>query len=761
MNGAILGRIKKTFLLVGVAVSLSAGVQLVAPSSAEAASAGYFSNKAYVGSGNGGGLLAVVEGGHVWQGKTTFVSFLKNKNSDGGENRNGAAYIVCTILGESSGSSCANSGYIDSTTSRSVTSAGWTELEKRLYASNITVSVLSPRTITANSGRGNGVAAGDIYSNVSITSTRTPVQFFDNGTLVYTYYQECANPIGGIGLPPPPVVIVTPWTTSGTSSAGPTTLRPGQTAYWNHRITGYGPVDKTISWTVTRDGSVRQSGSSAGRDGTIVSPSSSFTASASDAGRTICERISWSPSSDTNTGTSSSAQACVYIPHEYELTPGFSRVGGDKIGDGTDVVTGLSASVRNDGPTSSNPAQYQVVRFLVKGGDGATIGPAGNRNLAWPPCSSLLGMGLFNQGSIDTSKCTSLASGTGTVFSVGTRPITVPPDDISSLNAVVGDLICYMTFVQPYRHDSANTAYSRPFCLKLSKQPKVQLWGGDVRSGGDVATSRTLVGSALHGSWAEYAILARNRIASASGGALSADSGGRTDPDYNGGSGRGHYNKITFANTSSPYGSYASIPQSAIPSSSLLTVPTSSPLASSSSSIADLSTGDRQWRAGNLTITGGTVSGKSIIINSTGTVTISGDIAYAPGPYSSTRDLPQLIIKAKKIIINANVKNVDAWLIAQDSGNGYLSTCGDSFNPAVNWLANLNSTTCTEQLRINGPIIADRLYLRRTHGGGRPDYGVPSEVLNLRPDASLWASGAASKSSLIKTKYLIELPPRF
>lgn len=91
--------------------------------------------------------------------------------------------------------------------------------------------------------------------------------------------------------------------------------------------------------------------------------------------------------------------------------------------------------------------------------------------------------------------------------------------------------------------------------------------------------------------------------------------------------------------------------------------------------------------------------------------------------------------------------------------SGYVSTCGSL--PGSGWASGLSSTSCNEQLIVNGPIMSERLYLRRTHGADVSHRGRPAEILNLRPDAYLWGKASASKSTSIGTQHLKELPPRF
>ncbi|OYW84163.1 hypothetical protein B7Z17_04525, partial [Candidatus Saccharibacteria bacterium 32-49-10] len=93
-----------------------------------------------------------------------------------------------------------------------------------------------------------------------------------------------------------------------------------------------------------------------------------------------------------------------------------------------------------------------------------------------------------------------------------------------------------------------------------------------------------------------------------------------------------------------------------------------------------------------------------------------------------------------------------------EGNSGYVSTCGAVSAPG-SWLNNIDA--CGEPLRVNGPIIANHLYLRRTHGSERESRNTPAEVLNLRPDTYLWAQDYFGRSNSVRTDYVRELPPRF
>ena len=195
------------------------------------------------------------------------------------------------------------------------------------------------------------------------------------------------------------------------------------------------------------------------------------------------------------------------------------------------------------------------------------------------------------------------------------------------------------------------------------------------------------------------------------------------------------YNKLTFANTPK-FGNFSS--SSIVPDN--FTLPSVGGIKGSVSgavAVNNLATGE--YAAGNISLAGSRLdAGKSIVIKSTGTVRVSGDLLYSdPG---NARTLPQLIIYAKNIVIDPSVGEVNAWLITPK--DGYVSTCGTVLN-MTHWLSGVSKTSCGKQLRINGPIKAGHLFLRRTYGGKHASSakndpnmhpGTPAEIINLRAD---------------------------
>ena len=261
----------------------------------------------------------------------------------------------------------------------------------------------------------------------------------------------------------------------------------------------------------------------------------------------------------------------------------------------------------------------------------------------------------------------------------------------------------------------------------------------------------------VYGSWGEYGIIANGKADSASGAGLSSSFNGRSGVTPR------DYNKLTFANTPK-FGNFSST--SSV--SDNFTLPSVGGVKGSVSGNVDvngLATGE--YNAGNVTLTGSKLSvGKSIVIKSSGVVRISGDLLYTDT--NDVRQLPQLIIYAKNIIIEPSVGEVNAWLITQK--DGYVSTCGVVISFG-DWLSGVSESSCgKKQLKVNGPIKTGRLFLRRTYGGKHASSakndpnmhpGTPAEIINLRADTYIWAYNNYRNTGAISTMNVRELPPRY
>ena len=260
----------------------------------------------------------------------------------------------------------------------------------------------------------------------------------------------------------------------------------------------------------------------------------------------------------------------------------------------------------------------------------------------------------------------------------------------------------------------------------------------------------------VYGSWGEYGIIANGKADSASGAGLSSSFNGRSGVTPR------DYNKLTFANIPK-FGNFSST--SSVPDN--FTLPSVGGTRGNISGNVDVnSLASGEYNAGNVTLTGSKLSvGKSIVIKSSGVVRISGDLLYTDT--NDVRQLPQLIIYAKNIIIESSVGEVNAWLITQK--DGYVSTCGVVISDR-SWLSGVSDVSCGKQLKINGPIKTGRLFLRRTYGGKHASSakndpnmhpGTPAEIINLRADTYIWAYNNYRNTGAISTMNVRELPPRY
>ena len=261
----------------------------------------------------------------------------------------------------------------------------------------------------------------------------------------------------------------------------------------------------------------------------------------------------------------------------------------------------------------------------------------------------------------------------------------------------------------------------------------------------------------VYGSWGEYGIIANGKADSASGAGLSSSFNGRSGVTPR------DYNKLTFANIPK-FGNFSST--SSVPDN--FTLPSVGGTRGNISGNVDVnSLASGEYNAGNVTLTGSKLSvGKSIVIKSSGVVRISGDLLYTDT--NDVRQLPQLIIYAKNIIIEPSVGEVNAWLITQK--DGYVSTCGVVVINAGSWLSGVSDASCGKQLKINGPIKTGHLFLRRTYGGKHASStkndpnmhpGTPAEIINLRADTYIWAYNNYRNTGAISTMNVRELPPRY
>jgi hypothetical protein len=417
-------------------------------------------------------------------------------------------------------------------------------------------------------------------------------------------------------------------------------------------------------------------------------------------------------------------------------------------------------------------------------------------------------------------------SDTGSTATIGPNQPIGPMSLVPSTSSYVvrasdfGKTLCRSTVASPQSNvvgsgsiDSASTDATATYCVTVVRQPKVDILGGDLFVGNtfdglnspsqpsnvmtslskaaifDPVTGKPVLDSGkqpiqyLFGSWVEYGIFASgtaNVINSGTGTGSGSAFAGKGLANVT----QCDYSKLTFVNATtstkpvtscnnnSTLGSYStgqSIPNIAADFPVVTTAgPDKTPIYNDATAnpqgVYTSNDHGSPVVSDPITISAKTFSrGEWAVINAPNAdVTITGDITYTDGPYQTIYDIPQLIIIAKNIYINPNVKNVDAWLIAQGttkSGTGVLDTCRISSD----YTTQLTAGVCNLPLQVNGPIMCQHLWLRRTYGLDKDDgtAGTPAETFNLRPDAYLWSFGRASSTGQIHTGYSQELPPRF
>ena len=582
-----------------------------------------------------------------------------------------------------------------------------------------------------------------------------------------------------------------PWDTSATSTVSPSIVFSGQTISWTHTLQNNGPaaVSSNIFNYAKRRVNGVESSNRYGEERTVTTGknagrlrqfTNSYKTTQDDIGAEICEQLAWAPKAVPAQPDGRSGWACARVRSDFDLYPRVTIndqtamagyvVPGENIDPKHTIIN--AGTLGDKDRVGSNPVS--VTEFVVKKEYSRSF--LANLTGSTSPFSQTNSEGLrFGLGSWTSGDaCTNWLQGRAPVecrgekyqdSSIGryqTREENLIVDQpmVVSDDAEFGDLICRMVSIKGYNHRRADMNEQRisvPVCVMVAKQPKVQFSGADVRSNGHVYTSSTLTSRGLYGSWAEFAIMSSNGAVRSTSGAALSTNGAVGQAVIN----ESERNRLTFANVNSRgtplYGHFGgSFTQPSV--AARFPISTAAPLTAGTVDVGSLSEGAYS-RTGDLVIDGGEVQGK-VVVQATGRVTITGDLTYANGPYASTKDLPQLIIIAREIVIDEGVARVDAWLIAQ---NGYVSTCGAV--SGTNWTEGLNATTCSGRLTVNGPIIAKHVYLRRTFGesGDQPDNnpGTPAETLNLRPDAYLYGSSQSQSTGSIRTMHLKELPPRF
>lgn len=316
----------------------------------------------------------------------------------------------------------------------------------------------------------------------------------------------------------------------------------------------------------------------------------------------------------------------------------------------------------------------------------------------------------------------------------------------------------------------SNTWYiSKPSCKRIAKKPSLQVWGSGLYANGKIAVSNavkhvvkgvlndydaTNKKNVVFGSWVEQNVIANGLVSIASGAADGlAGATNRTKSSLN--------------------GSYSDSSSDQICILSPLTMPnnkcgamnpggTSGSMNMPDDKDAFVARFTENDSSGNYELYTSVCSLNNTpsfgekntqVYKCDDDFTIDGDIEVLNATYSSLIDVPKLIIYSKKSIkIACNVARIDAVLIAEDS----VDTCYSNDD--------VNSQARSKQLKINGTVITNKLFAKRTYGAATGvNSGEPAEIIDYDTSLYLWGSPMADTSSSGKLEevYRSELAPRY
>lgn len=360
-------------------------------------------------------------------------------------------------------------------------------------------------------------------------------------------------------------------------------------------------------------------------------------------------------------------------------------------------------------------------------------------------------------------------------------------------------------------------------CFQVAKRPSIQVWGGNVYAGGNIATGISIKNNLYgynsytvnslqgtprtFGSWSELGTVSRGSVSGFASGATIgyiSNNNGTLNPvpyasilaespnsresvgDNPGGSSKNRFCDLiplTFANacdgnaTTGTGGKDATsgitIDKDVLASLASSDIGTSE--ISGSINVTDTA-GDEamiQHSADNLEITGGSlVRGTFRVVTSDKDIRISGNIGIDDSITMGTfRQAPKLVIFANNnIYIDCGVTNLYGLLVADR-----VITCSDGISSTDDMnektTDTINEQKNSNQLILQGAIVANRLYANRTYGAARGANSiVPAEIIKFDPTLYLWGGAAginteeendSTINGNMEVTYIHEVAPRY
>lgn len=677
-------------------------------------------------------------GDDVWYGgiptsvntATEFINFTKAKLARGPNTQDGvgAAFIIQTMIGSARNNPPTAAQIADwEARVRYAESKGWIQWSQTVnYRLN---SLYQGPCTTPTCTPGGSNPIDDTFYDEGVTKTDVAIRFTNGAVPLYEIRYSCANPIGVASpLPPAPRYSLT-----GSSSVSDTTVIPGQTVTFTHKLTNSGPNNATnVFYTVFDQSGARKATGGPFTIGVTTNTmnTNNFKVPAGSLpGTKFCQYIHFAPLNQ-NGGSGNSAQACITVIADFDLTPTVTPSTGSA--QQNDTIS-FTYTVYNPGPTPSTATTCKVV-----GNDHAP---------GWTPLPQQDVDRTSDIGYTPPSTNCPRNFIEGTTTQVATETVDVG-------NAAPGSRICRSLVINP-KNQTGGFRASAEGCVVIAKTPYVHFQGNDVWAGGGFAavspacnTSSKITTSAhalkdgtVAGGGVEYAAFALGKITNF------------------GSAGQGIINPaaplgklLTFSNTNSANLGFYGAPQHCI--TDYISTYSGTPITSQPGTI-DVNQGSGTYQINGAHTFHGTVpNGAQQVWLVNGDVTIDGDIKYL-NSYNGVADMPSLvIITTGNTLVRDNVKQMDGLFVSR----GTFNTCSNA--PA----GNLSTNDCKDQLVVNGSVVAGSLTLMRTYGaegGDDTDRKNPAEVFNFNAEMYLRSALNGSSASTLRTVDSKDLPPRY
>ena len=434
-------------------------------------------------------------------------------------------------------------------------------------------------------------------------------------------------------------------------------------------------------------------------------------------------------------------------------------------------------SVHREYKTGLNNSHVILIKYAI-GSDVDPNDPALNsiiqgnvRYSASDLCGFYRSSGLL----VSSAHCETSDQGTGLslngtqVYSLNTSTEgNYTPASFPAWTLGIGEKFCVAIAVTKYSSTSSDAFISASTCGTIAKKPTVHVTGGGVGTNGGIKTSVTTTTNdsgkkTRYGSWADLDLIAGKAIVNmTSGSGVSAKPTTTSFPC--------DLSKLTIANNecngSATKLGYSSINLNVELAKKLQSKYGSGLLSFNGSGLINL---DQNFFSNNNTnealraVNLGAVSGLSapIYIHTDGDMLITSNIIMQDSPTSLAFAYPVILSAEGKISISEDVERLDAWLVAGTT----IDTCTNSNGVSYN-ISDFTSDVCAKQLRINGPVIGNRVDFRRTYGAdlSNPDpqyIESAGDEIDFNTIFYLYLAYEANNVMQPKTTYARSLAPRY